>query len=100
MYQTWEELESACMGCQKCGLCSGRTNLVFGVGNKEAKVLFIGEGPGEQEDLKGEPFVGRSGQLLDKMLDAVDLNRQKNMYIGNIVKWRGVEKGDGVEEDE
>ena len=53
MYQTWDELEAACMGCQKCGLCSGRTNLVFGVGNKKAKILFIGEGPGEQGGPKG-----------------------------------------------
>ena len=100
MYQTWEELESACMRCQKCGLCSGRTNLVFGVGNKEAKVLFIGEGPGEQEDLKGEPFVGRSGQLLDKMLDAVDLNRQKNIYIANIVKCRPPQNRDPLPEEQ
>ena len=88
------------MGCQKCGLCSGRTNLVFGVGNKKAKILFIGEGPGEQEDLKGEPFVGRSGQLLDKMLDAVDLNRQKNIYIANIVKCRPPQNRDPLPEEQ
>ena len=100
MYQTWDELEAACMGCKKCGLCSGRNNLVFGVGNKKAKILFIGEGPGEQEDLKGEPFVGRSGQLLDKMLDAVDLNRQKNIYIANIVKCRPPQNRDPLPEEQ
>ena len=76
------------------------TNLVFGVGNKEAKVLFIGEGPGEQEDLKGEPFVGRSGQLLDKMLDAIDLDRQKNIYIANIVKCRPPQNRDPLPEEQ
>ena len=76
------------MNCRQCRLGETRTNLVFGVGNPEARVLFIGEGPGEQEDLQGEPFVGRSGQLLDKMLQAVDLDRHKNIYIANIVKCR------------
>ncbi|WP_050698531.1 uracil-DNA glycosylase [Anaeromassilibacillus senegalensis] len=100
MYQTWEELEPVCMSCQKCGLCEGRTNLVFGVGNKNSKVLFIGEGPGEQEDLKGEPFVGRSGQLLDKMLAAVDLDRHKNIYIANIVKCRPPHNRDPLPEEQ
>ncbi len=81
-------LYEKCQECNKCELCKGRTNLVFGVGNPDAKVLFIGEGPGEQEDLKGEPFVGRAGKLLDLMLDAVDLSREKNIYIANIVKCR------------
>lgn len=100
MYQTWEELEPICMSCRKCGLCEGRTNLVFGVGNKNSKVLFIGEGPGEQEDLKGEPFVGRSGQLLDKMLAAVDLDRHKNIYIANIVKCRPPNNRDPLPEEQ
>ncbi len=81
-------LYEECLKCDKCELCKGRTNLVFGVGNPDAKVLFIGEGPGEQEDLKGEPFVGRAGKLLDLMLDAVGLSREKNIYIANIVKCR------------
>jgi len=85
---TWDELQAQCMQCQKCELGRTRTNLVFGVGNPEAEVLFIGEGPGEQEDLKGEPFVGRSGQLLDKYLAAIDLDRHKNIYIANMVKCR------------
>lgn len=88
MYQSFEELKKDCMQCNKCRLGETRTNLVFGVGNPKAKVLFIGEGPGEQEDLKGEPFVGRSGQLLDKMLAAVDLSRDENVYIANMVKCR------------
>jgi len=85
---TWQELESACKQCMQCELGKTRTNLVFGVGNPEAEVLFIGEGPGEQEDLKGEPFVGRSGQLLDKYLAAIDLDRRRNIYIANMVKCR------------
>ncbi len=82
------ELYEKCLGCDKCELCKGRTNLVFGVGNPESKVLFVGEGPGEQEDLTGKPFVGRAGKLLDLMLDAVGLSREKNIYIANIVKCR------------
>lgn len=88
MKMTWEELEPACLQCRKCGLCETRTNVVFGVGNRNADVMFIGEGPGENEDLQGEPFVGRAGQLLDKMLAAVDLDRHTNIYIANIVKCR------------
>ena len=76
------------MQCTACRLCEKRHNVVFGVGNREARVMFIGEGPGEQEDLKGEPFVGKAGQLLDKMLYAVDLDRRRNVYIANIVKCR------------
>lgn len=88
MYASWEELERDCLGCQRCELCSGRTNLVFGVGNRNAEVMFIGEGPGEQEDLQGKPFVGKSGQLLDKYLSHIGLDRDKNIYIANMVKCR------------
>lgn len=88
MHKTWEELKDACKLCTKCGLCEDRTNVVFGVGVKDAEVMFIGEGPGENEDLQGEPFVGRAGKLLDKMLEAVDLSRDKNIYIANMVKCR------------
>ena len=84
----WKTLREDCLGCEKCALASTRTNVVFGVGNTEAEVLFIGEGPGANEDLQGEPFVGRGGQLLDKMLAAVDLDRHTNIYITNIVKCR------------
>ena len=86
--QTWEELESACKDCTRCELHKTRTNVVFGVGNREAEVLFIGEGPGENEDLKGEPFVGRAGMLLDDMLKLINLSRTKNIFIANIVKCR------------
>ena len=85
---SWDELESACNNCTKCELHESRTNVVFGVGNRSAEVLFIGEGPGEQEDLKGEPFVGRAGVLLDNMLKIIGLERSSNIYIANIVKCR------------
>ena len=88
MYENWEQLKKDCMGCDKCELAKTRTKLVFGVGNENARVLFIGEGPGANEDLQGEPFVGRGGQLLDKFLAAVDLDRKKNIYIANMVKCR------------
>ncbi len=88
MYNNWEDLKENCLNCRKCGLCENRHNVVIGVGNPKSQVMFIGEGPGENEDLQGEPFVGRGGQLLDKMLYAVDLDRKKNIYIANIVKCR------------
>ena len=84
---TWEELEARCMACQGCGLAETRRNVVFGVGNRNADVLFIGEGPGEQEDIQGVPFVGPAGQLLDVMLSLIDLDRSR-VYIANIVKCR------------
>lgn len=88
MFHQWTELENACLDCHKCELGATRNHVVFGTGNPKAKVLFVGEGPGENEDLQGEPFVGRGGQLLDKMLAAVDLDRKTNVYITNIVKCR------------
>lgn len=88
MYESLEALASACAGCEKCRLAAGRTNLVFGVGDPHAKVLFVGEGPGYQEDVQGEPFVGPSGQLLDKYLKAIGLDRAHGVYIANIVKCR------------
>lgn len=88
MYDSFDELRQGCLNCSACGLCGGRTNVVFGVGCENAEVLFVGEGPGENEDLQGEPFVGRAGQLLDKYLDVVNLDRRKNIYIANIVKCR------------
>ncbi|WBY64062.1 MAG: Type-4 uracil-DNA glycosylase [Thermocaproicibacter melissae] len=100
MYTTWEELENACHNCTKCGLCEGRTNVVVGMGNPHAEVMFVGEGPGEQEDLQGKPFVGRSGQLLDKMLAAIDLDREKDIYIGNIVKCRPPKNRDPLPEEQ
>lgn len=96
----WENLKKDCYQCNRCPLGATRTNLVFGVGNENAEVMFIGEGPGEQEDLQGEPFVGRSGQLLDKYLDAIDLDRQKNIYIANIVKCRPPKNRDPLPEEQ
>ena len=84
----WDELEQKCAVCTRCGLCRGRTNVVFGVGDRTADVMFVGEGPGEQEDRQGVPFVGPAGKLLDEMLCIIDLDRQKNCYIANIVKCR------------
>lgn len=83
----WEKLKADCAGCTACALSQGRRNLVFGVGREDAEVIFVGEGPGEQEDLKGEPFVGPAGQLLDTMLEIIGLDRSK-VYIANIVKCR------------
>lgn len=83
----WEALEQTCQACKNCDLCHTRHNVVFGVGPKNADIMFIGEGPGEQEDLQGEPFVGAAGKLLDEMLSIIDLGRH-NCYIANIVKCR------------
>ncbi len=85
--EDWIRLKDECAGCGKCELCRTRTNLVFGVGNERAEIMLIGEGPGEQEDLQGVPFVGPAGKLLDNMLEMIDLDRSK-VYIANIVKCR------------
>ena len=84
----WEELEGRCQTCQRCALGDTRTHVVFGAGQKDAEIMFIGEGPGENEDLEGEPYVGRGGQLLDDMLSLIGLYRDTNFYIANIVKCR------------
>ena len=84
----WNELEQTCQTCQRCALADTRHNVVFGVGPRNAEVMCIGEGPGENEDLQGEPFVGKAGQLLDDMLEIIDLSRKSNIYIANIVKCR------------
>ena len=84
----WDTLKTECLACTKCELCQTRTNVVFGQGAQNAEVLFVGEGPGQSEDEQGLPFVGRSGQLLDKYLFAIDLDRSRNCYIANIVKCR------------
>ena len=84
----WETLRSGCLACTRCELCKTRTNVVFGQGVENAEVLFVGEGPGQSEDEQGLPFVGRSGQLLDRYLFAIDLDRSRNCYIANIVKCR------------
>lgn len=99
-YEKWKSLEKECTGCTKCELCKTRTNVVFGTGSIDSEVMFIGEGPGENEDLQGEPFVGRAGKLLDKMLDAVDLSREKNIYIANMVKCRPPQNRDPLPEEQ
>lgn len=87
MYDNWEELEQSIVNCNKCKLCTNRTNIVFGVGNKEADIMMIGEGPGADEDKQGEPFVGKAGQLMNKALTGLGIKREE-IYIANIVKCR------------
>ena len=87
MSDSWTQLKQDCAACRNCPLGETRTNLVFGVGDEKAEVLFVGEGPGEQEDLKGEPFVGPAGKPLDDMLAMIGLERSR-VYIANIVKCR------------
>ena len=82
-----EQLNIECLSCDRCSLCNERRNLVFGTGREDADIMFIGEGPGEKEDLQGEPFVGPAGQLLDTMLELIGLSREK-VYIANVVKCR------------
>jgi DNA polymerase len=84
----WEALEARVAACQRCRLCERRTKTVFGVGDREADWMLIGEGPGENEDKQGEPFVGQAGKLLDSMLHALELARGRNVYIANVVKCR------------
>ena len=87
MFDNWEELEKNIENCQKCKLCQGRRNIVFGTGNKEADIMFIGEGPGADEDEQGEPFVGKAGKLMDMAFTALGIKREE-IYIANIVKCR------------
>ena len=100
MEKNMDLLRQKALGCTACQLCEGRHNVVFGVGREDAEVMFIGEGPGENEDLQGEPFVGRGGQLLDKFLAVVDLDRHKNIYIANIVKCRPPKNRDPLPEEQ
>ena len=94
-----EQLRSRCLSCNQCPLCETRHNVVFGVGPENTGVMFIGEGPGEQEDLKGEPFVGAAGKLLDDMLSIIDIDRS-NCYIANIVKCRPPQNRDPLETEQ
>ena len=96
----WEKLENECKSCQACALSRTRKNVVFGVGSREAEVLFIGEGPGANEDAEGVPFVGAAGKLLDDMLQMIGLKREA-VYIANIVKCRPPQNRDplNVEKD-
>ncbi len=97
--EKWDALYDECAACKACKLCETRQNCVFGVGNREADILFVGEAPGEQEDLSGTPFVGRAGQLLDKFLYAVDISRE-DVYIANILKCRPPKNRDPLPEEE
>ncbi|WPL14527.1 MULTISPECIES: uracil-DNA glycosylase [Thiorhodovibrio] len=83
----WPQLEAEVSQCRDCGLCETRNRTVFGVGNRETRLMLVGEAPGKDEDQQGEPFVGRAGQLLNRMLAAIDLPREQ-VYIGNIIKCR------------
>ncbi len=95
----WLALKNECHSCTKCQLCQTRTNVVFGVGKENADVMFIGEGPGQQEDLQGQPFVGPAGKLLDDMMSIIDLDRN-NSYIANIVKCRPPQNRDPMETEQ
>ena len=99
-FTEWSALIEACKNCKACGLCETRTNVVVGVGPETAEVLFIGEAPGENEDLQGEPFVGRGGKLLDLALHAVGLDRHRNIYIGNSVKCRPPKNRDPLPQEQ
>ena len=87
MYNNWEELEEVVKQCRKCRLCETRKNVVFGVGNREADIMFIGEGPGADEDAQGEPVVGKAGKLMNMAFDMLGIKREE-VYIANIVKCR------------
>ena len=87
MYDNWEQLEEQCKQCRKCKLCQTRNNVVFGTGNRQADLMFIGEGPGADEDIQGEPFVGKAGKLMNMAFEAIGLKRE-DVYIANIVKCR------------
>ena len=87
MYDNWEQLEETAKECKKCKLCQNRNNVVFGTGNRQASLMFIGEGPGADEDLQGTPFVGKAGKLMNMAFEAIGLKREE-VYIANIVKCR------------
>ena len=87
MFDTWEELEQSIKGCNKCKLYKTRQNIVFGTGNKNARVMFIGEGPGADEDRQGEPFVGRAGKLMNLAFETLGIDRNE-VYIANVIKCR------------
>ena len=84
----FDKLKEECNLCERCELCRSRTNVVFGDGQEDAKIMLIGEAPGENEDLSGKPFVGRAGKLLDSLLEEAGLGRETNVYIANMIKCR------------
>ena len=87
MFDNWEELEKSIINCKKCKLCNKRNNIVFGTGNKNADIMFIGEGPGADEDIQGIPFVGKAGKLMNMAMQGLKIDREE-IYIANIVKCR------------
>ena len=97
--QKWDELEAKCKACQRCELSQTRTNVVFGSGSREARLMFIGEAPGEKEDLSGVPFVGAAGKLLDKYLYAVGIERE-DVFIANMLKCRPPKNRDPLPAEE
>lgn len=84
----WDSLKNDVLTCQRCSLFEKRNHVIFGEGNPDAEILIIGEGPGQQEDLEGRPFIGPSGQLLDKIFEACNFTREKHLFITNIVRCR------------
>jgi len=96
----FKSLREQCLNCKKCRLAETRTNVVFGVGNEKSKIMFIGEAPGENEDLSGEPFVGRGGKLLDNYLSVVGFDRKTNIYITNTVKCRPPKNRDPMPDEQ
>ena len=94
-----EDIRRECLACRECPLCRTRTNVVFGVGDPASELMFVGEGPGENEDRQGEPFVGAAGRLLDDMLDMIDLDRSR-VYIANVVKCRPPRNRDPLGEEQ
>ena len=99
MNEAWKELKQACAQCHRCGLGETRHSLVFGDGAENARIMLIGEGPGEQEDRQGVPFVGPAGKLLDDMLEMIDLDRSR-VYIANVVKCRPPHNRDPLNEEQ
>ncbi len=99
MELTWESLEERCKDCKACPLCETRHNVVFGAGDRNAKLMFVGEAPGETEDLSGQPFVGRAGKLFDRYLEAVDIPRD-SVYIANMLKCRPPKNRDPKPEEQ
>ena len=98
MYDKWENLEEEINNCKKCKLCNERSNIVFGAGPKDTKIMFIGEGPGADEDRTGKLFVGKSGQLMDKAFQALDIKKE-NLYLTNVIKCK-TQKNREPQEDE
>ncbi len=99
MYEELELIKSKCSACEKCGLCKSRTQTVFSAGIPNGKLMLIGEAPGFYEDKQGEPFVGKAGQLLDKILGCVGFSRKENIYICNTIKCRPPENRDPLPEE-